>query len=205
MSIATQATITGTSVVVVTHISENQIQPSVGFRIFQDMNGNVEYLRMCKDATTSVTQQAVVSDTKIYVKDASVLPLIDGNSEYPGVVFIGGERITYWEINTTDNYITNLRRGTLGTAVVQRITPGFLVVDGGRDQYLPATNTHTNTWYDLGVGTAADGLGIQQSSTTNANFLKACEAEVPNYKLELNDRYFVQSGYVEEDYIEVLP
>jgi hypothetical protein len=205
MSLATQATITGTSVVVITHISENQIQPSVGFRIFQDMNGNVEYLRMCKDATTSVTQQAVVSDTKIYVKDASVLPLIDGNSEYPGVVFIGGERITYWEINTTDNYITKLRRGTLGTAVVQRITPGFLVVDGGRDQYLPATNTHTNTWYDTGVGTAADGLGIQQSSTVNANFLKACEAEVPNYRLELNDRYFVQPGYVEEDYIEVLP
>jgi hypothetical protein len=76
MSLATQATITGTSVVVITHISENQIQPSVGFRIFQDMNGNVEYLRMCKDATTSVTQQAVVvGDTKIYVKDASVLPL----------------------------------------------------------------------------------------------------------------------------------
>ena len=106
---------------------------------------------------------------------------------------------------TTDNYITKLRRGTLGTAVVQRITPGYLVVDGGKDQTLPATNTHTNTWYDAGSGTAADGLGIQQSSTVNANFLKACEAEVPNYRLELNDRYFVQPGYVEEDYIEVLP
>jgi len=205
MSLATQATITGTSVVVITHISENQIQPSIGFRIFKDLNDNVEYLRMCKDATTSITQQAAVTDTKLYVEDASVLPQVTGASEYPGVVFIGGERITYWEINTTDNYISSLRRGTAGTAVVQRITPGYLVVDGGKDQYLPAADTHTKTWYDLGSGAAADGLGIQQSSTTNANFLKACEAQVPNYKAELNSKLFIQSGYVEEDYIEVLP
>lgn len=203
MSNATKATIGGASVVVITHISENQIQPSVGFRIFKDMNDNVEYLRMCKDATTEITTEAVVTDTKIYVDDASVLAQVDGDSEFPGVVFIGGERITYWEINTTDNYISSLRRGTLGTAVVQLISPGFLVVDGGKDQNLPASNTHTNTWYDLGSGAAANGLGIQQSSTVNANFLKACEAQVPNYRLELNDRNFVVDGYAEADYVEV--
>ena len=224
MSNAIKATIGGASVVVITHISENQIQPSVGFRIFKDMNDNVEYLRMCKDATTEIKTKAVVRDTKIYVDDASVLAQVDGDSEYPGVVFIGGERITYWEINTTDNYISSLRRGTLGTAVVQLIRPGFLVVDGGRDQYLPASNTHTNVWYNMSVSAAdstvllsdstvvfasatgqANGLGIQQSTTINANFLKACEAQVPNYRLELNDRYFVQPGYAAADYIEVLP
>ncbi len=203
MNDATKAIIGGASVVVITHISENQIQPSVGFRIFKDMNDNVEYLRMCKDATTEITTEAVVTDTKIYVDDASVLAQVDGDSEYPGVVFIGGERITYWEINTTDNYISSLRRGTLGTAVVQLISPGFLVVDGGKDQNLPASNSHTNTWYDLGSGAAANGLGIQQSSTVNANFLKACEAQVPNYRLELNDRNFVVDGYAEADYVEV--
>ena len=179
---------------------------------------------MCKDATTEIKTKAVVRDTKIYVDDASVLAQVDGDSEYPGVVFIGGERITYWEINTTDNYISSLRRGPLGTAVVQLIRPGFLVVDGGRDQYLPASNTHTNVWYNMSVSAAdstvllsdstvvfasatgqANGLGIQQSTTINANFLKACEAQVPNYRLELNDRYFVQPGYAAADYIEVLP
>ena len=222
MSGKMQDSISGSSVIVVTHISENAIKPSVGFRIFKDMNDNVEYLRLCKDATTSVTTQAVVTDTKIYVEDASLLPLVSPDSEFPGVVFIGGERITYWEISLEDNYITSLRRGTMGTGIVQTITPGFLVVDGGRDQFLPAEDTHTRTWYDM-TGTQADstlissdsatvtadaegvtlGGGIQQSTTINAKFLLACEAQVPNYQQELNDSKFVETGYVEEGYIEV--
>ena len=199
------ATLTASSLLFVTHITENTMQPSTGFRIFQDMNGNTEYLRLCKDATTFTTESAVPTSTKIYVNDASILPFVQPTSEYPGVVFIGGERITYWEINLTENYITGLRRATNGTAMVQRITPGFLVVDGGKDQLLPATNTHTNTWYDLGSGAAADGLGLQQSSTSNANFLKACEAEVPNFRLELNAKAYIVDDYVEEDYIEIRP
>ena len=41
-----------------------------------------------------------------------------------------------------------------------------------------ASDTHTKTWYTLGTGAAADGKGLQSSTSTNANFLKACEAEV---------------------------
>ena len=204
MSTNIQATIGGTSVIIITHISENKIQPSIGFRIFKDLNDNVEYLRMCKDATTAITQDVLVADTKIYVEDASVLPQVNVNSEYPGVVFIGAERVTYWTIDTTDNYITGLRRGTAGTPILNRIVPGFLVVDGSKDQYLPATDTHTKTWYDLGSNAAADGLGIQQSSTVNANFLKACEAQVPNYKAELNAAEYMVDDYVDEDYVEEL-
>ena len=88
---------------------------------------------------------------------------------------------------------------------IQRITPGFLVVDGGKDQSLPSSNTHTNTWYNTGSGTASDGLGLQNSTTLNANFLKDGEAEVPNFRLELNDSNYMVDDYVEEDYIEVRP
>ena len=56
-----------------------------------------------------------------------------------------------------------------------------------------------------GSGTAADGLGLQQSSTTNANFLKACEAEVPNFRLELNAKAYIVDDYVEDDYVEIRP
>ena len=56
MSNNAKASIIGSTVVVITHISENSIQPSTGFRIFQDMNGNVEYLRLAKDATTTVVE-----------------------------------------------------------------------------------------------------------------------------------------------------
>lgn len=198
-------TLDASSIIIVSHITENTMAPSTGFRIFQDMNGNIEYLRLCKDATTTTVQSVLPTDTKIYVNDVTILPYIEPSSENPGVVFIGGERITYWEVNLSENYITGLRRATKGTAMVQRITPGFLVVDGGKDQLLPATNTHTNTWYDLGSGVAADGLGLQQSKTTNANFLKECEAEVPNFRLELNAKEYIVGDYVEVGYIEIRP
>jgi hypothetical protein len=191
--------------VVITHFTENVIQYPVGFRIFQDMNGNVEYLRLAKDNTTVVTETVNITDTKIYVEDASVLPFVNVNGSHPGVVFIGGERITYWEVSLEDNYITNLRRGTSGTGMLQRITPGFIVVDGSKDQTLPDSTTHTKTWYDTGIhNTAANGLGIQQATTINANFLKASQAQVPNYRLELNEKNYFALDYVDPDYAEDL-
>ena len=197
--------LTASSIVIVTHISENTIQPSTGFRVFYDMNGNTEYLRLSKDSTTTVAQDVFPTDTKIYVDDVTKLPFMTPTAENPGVVFIGGERITYYEVSLEDNYITKLRRATGGTAMIQRITPGFLVVDGGKDQSLPSSNTHTNTWYNIGTSTASDGLGLQNSTTLNANFLKDGEAEVPNFRLELNDSNYIVDDYVEEDYIEVRP
>ena len=179
------------SPVVVTHISENTIPFYTGFRIFYDMNGNTEYLRLSKDSTTTVAQDVFPTDTKIYVDDVTKLPFMTPTAENPGVVFIGGERITYYEVSLEDNYITKLRRATGGTAMIQRITPGFLVVDGGKDQTLPSSNTHTNTWYNTGSSTASDGLGLQNSTTLNANFLKDGEAEVPNFRLELNDSNYI--------------
>tara|TARA_B100001057_G_scaffold243164_1_gene243514 strand:+ start:1 stop:1320 length:1320 start_codon:yes stop_codon:yes gene_type:complete len=205
MSEAIQDTIGGTSVVIITHFTENVIQYPVGFRIFQDMNGNVEYLRLAKDNTTVVTETVEITDTKIFVEDVSVLPFVNVNASNPGVVFIGGERITYWEVSLEDNYISNLRRGTAGTGMLQRITPGFIVVDGSKDQELPDSTTHTKVWYDAGIhNTPANGLGIQQATTTNANFLKEKQAQVPNYRLELNEKNYFALDYVDPDYAEDL-
>ena len=212
------------TVVIVTHFTENLIQPPIGFRIFQDMNGTVEYLRLAKDNTTVVIEEIITpTSTKIFVDDASVLPFVTPNSEYPGVVFIGGERITYWEISLEDNYITSLRRATKGTGMVQRIQPGFIVVDGGQDQYLPSSDTHTQVWYDMSVSAAdstvlrsdstvvfadatgqASGEGLQESATANAKFLLESQAQVPNYRLELQDKGYFANDYVEADYAEDL-
>ena len=205
LSAAQRATVTNDTILVVTHFTENTIAPTIGYRMFVDMNGNYEYRRLCKDATTTITQNVTPTSDKIYVEDVSKLPYIDSTSANPGVVFIGSERITYWSVSLEDNYISGLRRGTKGTNIIQLITPDFLVVDGGMDQELPASDTHTKTWYTLGTGAAADGKGLQSSTSTNANFLKACEAEVPNYKQELNEKNYVDADYVAEGYIEERP
>ena len=184
--------------------------PTVGFKLFYDLLGTTTYTRLAKDNTTFVTQRHRIvgadgrPDTKIFVDDVTKLPFVTRDSDNPGVVFIGGERITYWEVSLEDNFITGLRRGTRGTGIIPTITPGFLVVDGGEDQELPQSNTHTQTWYNVGSGTASDGQGIQQSTTTNAKFLKEKEAQLPNFLKELSDARYMAEGYVEDGYVEIL-
>ena len=74
------------------------------------MNGNTEYLRLSKDPTTTVAQDVFPTDTKIYVDDVTKLPFMTPTAENPGVVFIGGERITYYEVSLEDNYITQVKK-----------------------------------------------------------------------------------------------
>ena len=166
------------------------------------MLGETEYFRLCADTSTKLSVELKPADTKIYVKDASVLTTVTPTSKFPGVIFLGNERITYWEIDTTNNYVTNIRRGTGGTRFATEHRVGTTVVNSSEDERLPQTNTHTNTWYDLGTGTAANGLGLQQSAGLNAQFLKDCEAIIPNYLVELSADSYIVDDYVAEGYIE---
>jgi hypothetical protein len=166
------------------------------------MLGVNQYRRLAIENTTFTTQDVNPTDTKIYVNNANALPFASRESTTPGVVFIGSERITYWEISYEDHFITGLRRGTGGTTFTDFIEKETTVVDGGLDQELPASDTHTNTWYDLGTGNAADGNGLQQSTTTNANFLKEKKAELPNFLKELNEGRYAVDDYVETGYVE---
>jgi hypothetical protein len=197
-------TVTASSEIIVTHFSENIIEPTLGYRMVNDMLGNYEYFRLCNDRQTTLATDLVAEDTKIYVEDATKLPLVSRNADNPGVLYVGNERITYWEISHEDHFVTGIRRGTNGTRFAPRHIKGTEVYDTTEAQRLPATNTHTQTWYDVGTSTAANGFGLQSSSSTNAEFLKACEASLPNYISEFQSPKYVDDGYVDESYIEEL-
>jgi len=190
--------------IIVTHFSENTIEPIIGYRMVNDMLGNYEYFRLCNDGQTKLAKDLKPADTKIYVEDATKLPLVNVNSDNPGVLYVGNERITYWEISLEDNYVTNIRRSTMGTRWAPMHLKGTEVYDTTDKQRLPATDTHTKTWYTLGASTAANGYGLQSSSTINAAFLKDCEAALPNYIQELQSPLYVDDGYVDANYVEEL-
>ena len=198
----TSQTVTSASEIIVTSFTENIITPTVGFRIFKDMLGGYNYYRICDDESTILAQDVSPTDTKIYVQDASRLSAVTRDSRNPGVVFIGNERITYWERNTEENYITGIRRSTRGTRYAPIHRVGVAVIDASEDSRMPATDTHTKTWYDTGTGTPANGLGIQASTTVNAKYLKACTAILQNYTKELDSPKYIDDGYVEDGYVE---
>jgi hypothetical protein len=194
-------TLGGGSEIIVTHFSEKTIEPTIGYRMINNMLGNYEYFRISADGATKLTTDVLPTDTKIYLKDASKLPQPSTDSKIPGVVYVGNERITYWQISYEENFITQIRRATNGTRFAGLHRAGTEVYDTTDAQKLPQTNTHTQTWYTVGASTAANGSGLQSSLSSNAKFLKASETFVPNYLQELENPKYLIDGYVAEFYV----
>ena len=69
------------------------------------------------DTTTTVTQAVTATDDVIHVANAGALFVPDFDTNQWGVLTINAERIMYREINLVDNTVSDLMRGTAGTAV----------------------------------------------------------------------------------------
>jgi hypothetical protein len=82
-----------------------------GYRIFNNMLRQTSYLRISDNATTELGNALSISDSTILVTNANTLPRPDTTTAYPGVVFIGAERITYWR-----NYYKDVTTWTSNTA-----------------------------------------------------------------------------------------
>jgi hypothetical protein len=167
--------ITPSSIITVTHFLEDSQKPSIGFRIFKDMNDNVGYYRINESATTTLAADLAITDEVIHLVDASVLPEPDAAKGMPGEIMVGGERIVYYARDIVNNTIGQLRRGTKGTGMISLIPAGTLVQDAGLGQVIP--NAHSKIWYDQGSGTASNGFGLQNSHTEQALFLLAGPAK----------------------------
>ena len=109
--------------------------------------------------------------TEITVADVSKLPMPVKDTYYkghavPGVIFIGAERIEYYEVNHSTNKLLNCRRGTV-TTTDENHTSGTKVY-GITDSNTMAGNYET--MWDPHSGSS--GRGILNSSSHEARFLR---------------------------------
>jgi len=198
----------------------------VGYRIFNNMLHQTSYLRISDASTTTLANALNLTDTIITVANAAVLPTPNINNNVPGVVFVGGERITYWTANVVTNTLGQIRRGTQGTGAAESYPAGTLITDGSVYQNIPGvvvgnvtlqsnlvvTNTTTgntvtilanttlatsNIWLNHGTYTAADGTGFAGATTIPVEYLKAGPAT-------LNATNIINDNLVTEDAINTL-
>ena len=113
------------------------VVPLVGYRIFQDMLGRTHYKRLSGENTTVLAQDFSLTDSVIVVEDASVLTPPNPQYNRPGVVLIEGERIEFFVIQ--GNFLSQLRRSTLGTGPRSTHYAGTSVIDQGSYQTIPFT------------------------------------------------------------------
>lgn len=146
-------------------------------------------------STTLATELSLTANT-ITVVNGSILSTPNPGTATPGVVFINGERITYW--TKTGNILSNIRRSTAGTGATIH-SAGSIVTDGSVSQIVPDSgNTikvvnanvdvidtttsglpytfnagekyiHSQLWYTAGLG--PDTLEVEFISNTAANLI----------------------------------
>ena len=143
-------TVNPTDVITISAATENLINPSIGYRMFQDITGEVKFFRISDENSTRLAEDLYIDDEIIEVEDASGLYVPNAELGDPGIIFVNGERIAYFGIGPTDashpdfpnmpaNALFHLWRGTNGTGAPEIHEAGSRVASASADQEIPNT------------------------------------------------------------------
>jgi hypothetical protein len=118
-------------------VFEANVDANISFRIFKDMSGNEIYTRISKNAITRLAANLYLTDSNIHVVDTSVLPVPDPVAGIPGIVFINGEKITYYTVDNTNHVLGQIRRAVDGTGAPAFVANGTILTDSSIVQQIP--------------------------------------------------------------------
>ena len=129
--------ISSDDLIIVTHISESTRDTNIEYRIFKSQTETYDYLGIGTSTKTRLTQDLAINDEWIYVENTDVLSQPDPTRATPGVVFVNGERITFYIVDFINQRVGQLRRATNGTGAPALSPVGTIVYDGGYQVEIP--------------------------------------------------------------------
>ena len=152
--------------------------------VYENLTENMwEFRRICAAATTELAQDLLLGDNTIYVVDASKLPAPGPGIPHPGVVYINGEKITYYTRDTDLNTLGQLRRGAWGTGAPEKHNSGSLVVDASLDQKIPSfvstVGNNVGRQTDESTDWQFDNRILAEGITPQALFIRDCPSYLP--------------------------
>jgi len=157
-------------------------EANLAYRVFKNMQDVENYTRVSSAGSTTLTANLAITDTLIYVTDVSTLPPPNPEGGIPGIVFINGEKITYYEYNLDNNTLGRIRRAVDGTGGAALHTVGSRVVDASLQQKIPLT-----TFTEANIGLAPVTYPAVDSATLKLVLNTNITANVGDYITE----YFV--------------
>ena len=122
-------------VVQVVHFAAPKSNEKFGFRMFKDMLNRTHYKRLNKNNVYILAQDLNITDKQIVLTDATNITIPDVAKNNPGVLFIEGERIEYFQVD--GNTLSQLRRGTLGTGARTVYEAGTEFMDQSDKETIP--------------------------------------------------------------------
>jgi hypothetical protein len=167
--IAFSSTLQANDITVITQFTEEIIKPAIGFKIFKDLFDKNHYYRLSQKHAMKTSAELLSTHTEISISNTDNIVEPDAINGKPGIIWIGGERIEYLELDKTTNKVSRLRRGTSGTHIPASHPLGADIFDISSRQEIPSA--HSKTWYTTEGSNASNGLGLQSSTTVQSNFL----------------------------------
>jgi len=177
----------------------NVLPVGIAYMQFKDMLNRVSYKRLNANKQTRLVRDLYFSDTSIEVEDASMFSIPNAQANRPGVIEIRGERIEYFEI--AGNFITKLRRGTMGTGTPRRHKAGSYVQDISGTETIPYLDTEsTETTVTDGTNIVVLNTFVPMATTisNNHSYTKVTDwTYLPGFVST------IPSNYIQADDIEV--
>ena len=112
------------------------------YRIVKDsVSDTATYLSVSAQMTTTLARDLRYDDTEIYLTDLSRVSMPVARRKQPGVIYINGERIKFWEIDPQRGCIKDPIRGADLTAQAVLHPAGSTVEDQSQARVVPDTTT----------------------------------------------------------------
>jgi hypothetical protein len=136
--------------IVVTSISDIDHGHRVAYRMFKDMTNSVQFKRISKEGSVTLTKELLATDREIEVNDASIFGTVNVKDPKPSVIYIAGERIEFRSIN--NNVLGSLTRGTAGTGTSDSYPVGTTAFNFGQSETIPYREGFTIQTFKTPVG-----------------------------------------------------
>ena len=151
----------------------------IAYRIFDNMVNEPAYMKISSANTTTLSANLSITDANIYVTDASALTTPSATFKIPGVIFINGERITYykktvytpvaWTSNTSYSVGTAISESGNNYIVTGNVfANSWSYVESANIVYLPGTQVLSQIRRGT-QGTGANVLYVANTSVVDAS------------------------------------
>ena len=116
-------------------------QKVVKYRIFKDIIDDPTYTVISSDNIARLAKDLLFNDTEIFLDDISTITIPNPTTRIPGILFINGEKIKFWRVDTARNCILYPIRGADCTSIPPVHIANSTVEDQSPNFNIPDTTT----------------------------------------------------------------
>ena len=163
------------NMVVTTRLNNNSTP--ISYRTVHNMTANASstnsklwptYYGISATHSSILTLPLNITDSNIHVVNAAAFTAPSIGLLQPGIVYINGEKITFWTVDTTNNVLGQIRRAVDVTGAPLVHATGSVVVEATITELIPGGNAvHTTTWLNSNTGIGGGSLTITDSAGEN--------------------------------------